>query len=147
MSSQALPARAGSSQMLAALSRPGWLTFSAVVLFAFGCVRVISAVYYFADSVRINNLTAGAFGNHLFLWGLWDLLIAALAIWGGWSLLSGSTFGRVIGYLWAGLVLIESFMIIGPAPWFAFSSMLLAVLVIYALSLTSGWKDQTQSSA
>jgi len=25
--------------------------------------------------------------------------------------------------------------------------MLLAVLVIYALSLTSGWKDQTQSSA
>ena len=135
------------SQTLAGLRRPGWLTFVAVVLFSVGCLRLVSAIYYFANSARVNNLTFGAFGHHLFLWGLWDLVIAALALWGGWSLLNGHTFGRVIGYLWAGLVLIQSFMILGSSPWFGFASLILAVLVIYALALTSDWKETATSSA
>ena len=136
-----------SSQALAGLRRPGSLTFVAVVLISVGCLRVISAIYYFANSARVNNLTFGAFGHHLFLWGLWDLVIAVLALWGGWSLLSGNTFGRLIGFVWAGLVLIQSFMILGSAPWFGFASLILAVLVIYALAVTSDWKDTATSSA
>lgn len=130
-----------SSQALAGLRRPGWLTFVAVVLFSVGCLRVISAIYYFADSARVNNLTFGAFGHHLFLWGIWDLAIALLAFWGGYSLLSGATFGRIIGYIWGGLVLIQSFLILGSAPWFGFASMILAVLVLYALAVTSDYKE------
>jgi hypothetical protein len=57
-----------SSQPLQGLYRPGWLTFAAIVLFSVGCLRVISAIYYFADSARVNNLNLGAFGHHLFLW-------------------------------------------------------------------------------
>ena len=139
MSSQ--PASAGSSSPMDGLYRPGWLTFAAIVLLSVGCLRVLSAIYYFADSARVNNLTGGAFGTHLFLWGLWDLLIAVLGLWGGWSLLSGNTFGRVIAYLWAGVVIIESFMMLSYAPWFGFAALILAVLVIYAVSSTSGWRD------
>jgi hypothetical protein len=120
----------------AAIRRPGWLTFAAVVMFSVGVLRVISAIYYFADSTRVNNLGNGAFGHHLFLWGLWDLAIGVLALWAGYSLLQGQTFGRVVAYLWAGLVIIQSFLTIGQAPWFSFASMLLAVLVIYAISVT-----------
>lgn len=131
-----------SSQAMAGLRRPGWLTFVAVVLLSFGCLRVISAIYYFANSARINNLTYGAFGHHLFLWGLWDAVIALLALWGGWSLLSGNhTFGRIIGYIWGGLVLIQSFMILGSSPWFGFASMILAILVLYGLAVTSDYKE------
>ena len=130
-----------STQALDALRRPGWLTFVAVVLISVGILRVISAMYYFADSSRVNNLTAGAFGDHLFVWGIWDLLIAVLALWGGWSVLGGNTFGRVIGYLWAGVVLIQSLMILGYAPWFGAASLVLALLVIYGLSASSGWRE------
>jgi len=105
-----------------------------------GCFRVISAIYYFADSVRILNVSGGAFGGHVFLWGLWDLLIAALALGGGYSLLSGNTYGRVIGYAWAVLVIVQSFLLISYAPWFGFSAMLLAILVLIALSATSDWR-------
>ena len=129
------------TQVYSGLNRPGWLTFAAIVMFAVGVLRAISAIYYFADSVRIANVGAGAFGNHLFLWGLWDLVIAALALWGGYSLLSGDTFGRVIGYTWAILVIVESFMLLGYAPWFGFGSLILATLVIYALSTTSEWRE------
>jgi hypothetical protein len=129
------------TQAYSGLNRPGWLTFAAVVMFAVGSLRAISAIYYFADSARVANVSAGAFGDHLFLWGLWDALIAVLAIWGGYSLLSGATFGRVVGYTWAIVVIVESFMLLEYAPWFGFGSLLLATLVIYALSTTSGWRE------
>jgi hypothetical protein len=91
MASQAVPGH--SSTAIAALDRPGWLTFAAVVMFSIGLGRVVSAIYYFADSNRVNDLTLGAFGGHLFLWGIWDLVIAAIAFWAGWSLLNGDMFG------------------------------------------------------
>ena len=125
------------------LNRPGWLTFAAIVMFAVGSLRVISALYYFADSARIANVRAGALGNHLFLWGLWDLAIALLAFWAGYSLLSGSTFCRVVGYIWAIMVIVESFLMLQYAPWFGFGTLILATLVIYALSSTSEWRDTT----
>ena len=142
MASQATPSRgAASSQMMSALQRPGWLTFAAVVMFAVGVERAISAIYYFADSVRVADLRPGAFGGHLFLWGIWDLVIAVLAFWASASLLRGETFGRVIGYIWAIVVIVENFTSINFAPWSSSASLVIAGLVIYALSTTSGWRD------
>jgi len=126
-----------------ALKRPGWLTFASIVLFSVGIMRAISAIYYFADSVRINNLAGGAFSSHLWLWGLWDAGIAVLALWAGYSLLRGEAFGRVIGYLWAIVIIVQSLLILGQSPWYGFAALLLAILVIYALSSTSEWSDSS----
>jgi hypothetical protein len=115
-------------------SRAGWLTFAAVVLISVGCVRVISAIYYFADSSRVNDVGGGAFGHHLFVWGVWDLLIAALALTAGFSLRSRNELGFVLGYGCAGLLIVQSFLILAADPWFGFASLLVAVLVIYALA-------------
>ena len=125
-----------------ALKRPGWLTFAAVILMSVGVLRVITAISYFANSSKVDDLSRGLFGGQLWAWGLWDLIIAVLAIWAGFSLLNGNTFGRVIGYIWAGLVLIQSFLILAWAPWFGFLAMAIATLVMFALSSTSGWKAQ-----
>jgi hypothetical protein len=127
------------TQAYSALRRPGWLTFAAVVMFSVGVLRAITALYYFADSARVNNLTGGAFGTHVFLWGIWDLAIAVLAIWAGYSLLNGNMFGRIIAYLWAGLVLIQGFLILASAPWYGFGAILLAILVIYAISVSADY--------
>jgi hypothetical protein len=124
------------TQAYSALRRPGWLTFAAVVMFSVGVLRGITALYYFADSARVNNVGSGAFGSHVFLWGIWDLIIAVLAIWAGFSLLKGDMFGRLIAYLWAGLVLIQGFLMLGQAPWYGFGAILLAILVIYAISVS-----------
>ena len=67
----------------------------------------------------MNDFTLGLFGDNMWVWGLWDLGIAAVAIWAAYSLLGGGEFGRVIAYLWAMLVIVNSFLIIGIAPWFA----------------------------
>ena len=117
--------------------RPGWLTFAAVVMFAIGGLRIISAISYFSDSRKVNDLTAGLFGDSLWGWGLWDLCIAALALIAGWSLLRGATFGRIFGFVWGMLVIVESFLIIGVAPWYAAATLALAGLVLYGLAVTT----------
>jgi hypothetical protein len=129
------------TQAYSGLNRPGWLTFAAVVLFSVGFLRIISAIYFFADSSRVASVSAGALGDNLFIWGLWDLLIAVLALSAGYSLLSGNTFGRVIGYVWAVVVIVQSFLVIQYAPWFGFGMLLIAILVIYALSVSSDWRE------
>jgi len=115
-------------------SRTGWLTFAAVVMISVGCLRVISAIYYFADSSRVNDVSTGAFAHHLVVWGIWDLLIAALALAAGLSLLRGNELGFVLGYGFAGLVIVQSFLILAADPWFGFAALLIAILVVYGLA-------------
>ena len=50
--------------MQVAEDRPsGWIEFAAVVLFAIGFFRIISAITYFANSYKVNNLTNGLFSS------------------------------------------------------------------------------------
>jgi hypothetical protein len=112
----------------------GWLTFAAIVMFAVGFLRIVTAISYFAKSHKVNDLSQGLFSNHLWAWGAWDLGIAACALFAGVSLLGGGGFGRVVGYIWAVLVIVQSFLIIGITPWFAATMIVLAAFVIYGLA-------------
>jgi len=114
--------------------RSGWTMFAAVVLFSVGFLRIISGISYLSDSNKVNDLTLGLFGDSLWAWGLWDLGIAVVALYAGYSLLGGGTFGKVVAYLWAVFVIVNSFLIMGIAPWFAFTMIALAVLVVYGLA-------------
>ena len=124
------------SSMQAYASRTGWIMLAAVVMFSVGVFRIISGISYLANSHKINDYTAGFFGDNMWAWGLWDLLIAVIAIWAAFSLLGGGEFGRVIAYTWAILVIINSFLTIGIAPWFGAAMLTLALLVIYGLAST-----------
>jgi hypothetical protein len=123
-------------------SRSAWLTFAAILMFAVGFVRIVSAIRYFDDGQEISNLTSGLFRDNLWAWGIWDLCVAALALFGGWSLLSGGGFGRVVRYIWGIAVIVQGFLIIEQAPWYGAAAILLAVLVVYGLASTSGRRVQ-----
>jgi hypothetical protein len=117
--------------------RSGWVTFAAIVMFTVGFLRIISAISYFADNHRVNDLSNGLFTTNLWAWGIWDLCIAALALIAGYSLLDDRPFGRIVAYIWAVVLIVESFLIIGMAPWYAAGTILLGVLVIWGLATTS----------
>lgn len=113
--------------------RSGWLTFAAIVMFAVGVARLVSGIDFLADGNSVSDLTGSLFGDQLWAWGIWDLAIAGLALFAGFSLLSGGGFGRVVGYIWSFAVLVQSILIISWAPWYAAAAMTLAGLVMYAL--------------
>jgi len=122
---------------MASNSRSGWVQFAAIVMYAVGFIRIITAISYFSKSHKINNLSFGLFGGQVWAWGLWDLIIAALALYAGYSLTNNGSFGRVVGYIWGILVIVNSFLILGYAPWYGAGMILLGSLVVYGLAVTS----------
>lgn len=122
--------------------RNGWVTFAAVAMFAVGFVRIISAFTYFDNANDINDLTNSIFGDDLWAAGIWDLVIAGLAFFAGYSLLGGGGFGKVVAYIWAVVVIVQSFLIIGFAPWWSIAMIALASGVIYGLAKSSETEDR-----
>jgi hypothetical protein len=121
--------------------RPGWLTFAAIAMIAVCFVRIISAISYFKSGSQVADLSNSIFGDDLWVWGTWDLILAGIALLAGLSLLSGGSFGRVLGYIWATWVIVQSFLIVTWAPWFAVTMIAIAVLVIYGLAASSDWSE------
>jgi len=118
-------------------NRSGWVTFAAVAMFAVGFVRIISAFTYFDNANDVNDLTNSIFGDDLWVAVVWDLAISALAFFAGYSLLEGGGFGKVVAYIWAVVVIVQSFLIIGFAPWWSIAMIALASGVIYGLAKSS----------
>jgi hypothetical protein len=114
--------------------RRGWIEFAAVVMFAVGVFRIISAIGAFASSHKIIDLKNGLFGNQFWVWGAWDLVIAGLAFAVGVSLLRGGELGRVGGYLWSIVIIVQAFTLLRIAPTYATLSIVVGLLIIYALS-------------
>jgi hypothetical protein len=110
------------------------LTVAAVVLIAIGCARIISAIYYFADSDRVSDVSSGPFAHHLVYWGVWDLLIAALALAAGFAILKQNEAAFVLGYSFAGLLIVQSLLLLAAAPWYGFAGLALAILIIHELA-------------
>src|SRR5215831_12102704 len=98
------------SSMQAYANRTGWIMLAAIVMFAVGFFRIISGISYLASSHRVNLYTGNLFGGQLWVWGIWDLVIAGLAIWAAYSLLGGGEYGRIATYVWAVLVIVNSFV-------------------------------------
>jgi hypothetical protein len=115
-------------------SRSGWVSFAAIMMFAVGFFRIISGISYLANSHKLNDYTAGLFGDNMWAWGLWDLVIAAVAIFAAYSLLGGGAFGRVVAYIWGVLVIVNGFSVIGIAPWYAVAMITLATFVVWGLA-------------
>jgi len=116
--------------------RSGWILFAVIIMFAVGFARVISGISYLDDSNDVNNLTNALFGDQLWVWGIWDLIIAALAFFAGWSLLSGGGFGYVVAYIWGVVVIVQGFIGFVVAPWYSAAAITLGALVVYGLSKT-----------
>jgi len=113
------------------------VTFATVVMFAVAFARIVSALNFFAGGNQVSDLTNSLFGDQLWVWGLWDLVIAALALAGGISLLSNHRFGRAVAYVWAIVVMFQSLLTLTVAPWYAFAAIALAALVVLGLATSS----------
>src|SRR3954451_3357689 len=89
--------------------RPGWLTLAVIFMFAVSFVRIISAINYFQGGDQISDLTNSIFGDNLWVWGAWDLFLAAFGLGAAISLLSGGGVGPVVGCLLGLCVVVARF--------------------------------------
>ena len=125
---------AAAVQSSTTMLRPGLVTYAAIVMFALGGFHLLVAISEFANSTWVlSRLDIELFIPILFIWGIVDLIIGAIALYAGFSIISGGKFGWFMGYTFATVGIIRWLFYIPVAPVLAVAVIVLAMLVIYGL--------------
>jgi hypothetical protein len=114
--------------------RPGMVTFAAVIMFVVAGLEVLSALLAFAGTGWWVTDSGNLVYANLVLWGVLDLIVALVAAYAGADLLRGGAFGRMAGYLFAGMGAVRWLLVVPAAPVLAVVVVALCVMVIYALA-------------
>ena len=110
------------------------LTYAAIMMFVLGGFHILLAISDFANSTWVlSRLDIELFIPILLIWGIVDLIIGAIALYSGVSLLRGGTFGLATGYIFASLAIIRWLFYIPVSPVLAVVVIALNALVIYGL--------------
>ena len=120
----------------------GWLTFSAVILVFAGVMKIFDSIWAF----RVHKNLAPSFkdatlGSNVRAYGWWWLIIGILLILAGFAVLQRSQIGRWFGIVMAAVGGIASLAWMPYEPVWAFTYVIIAVLVIYGLSAYGGLSD------
>ena len=126
--------------------RPGLVTFAGIMMFLLAAFQIIFAVVEFYNAAWFANTAYGTFSDRLWLWGIVDIIIAAIAIFAGYDLLRGGTFGRIVGLIAASIIGVRWFFYLPAEPWAGVVMIALAVLVIYGLVAHSEYFDRMRVS-
>jgi hypothetical protein len=114
--------------------RPGLITFAAVMMFALGGFHVLLAISEFASSTWVlGRLDIVLVVEILIFWGIVDLIIGLIALFGGVSIFRGGDFGWVVGFVFATVGLIRWLFYVPVAPVLAVVIIALNALIIYGL--------------
>jgi hypothetical protein len=116
-----------------AVTRPALVTFAAVIMFLLAAFQLIFAIVEFYNAAWFAQTIYGTFSDRLWLWGIIDLVVAAVAAYAGYDLLRGGTFGRIVGFIAAASIGVRWFFYLPADPWEGIVMIALAVLVIYGL--------------
>ena len=123
----------------AAHRRHGILTFDAVLMFIVAGLDELSELLNFAGTgwwvTEAGNLVYANF----VLWGILDLVIAAIALYAGIDILRGGANGLFLGYLFAVVGAIRWLFVIPAAPVLSVVVIALCVMVIYGLAKHSDY--------
>ena len=111
----------------------GRATFAAVLLLIAGTLNIIYGIGAL-DSARIFvNDTRFVFTN-LNTMGWVLIILGVIQLTGGFSLISGNTYGRVIGIIGAGLGAIGAlFSIGGNYPWWSLAMFFLCIYIVHGI--------------
>jgi len=131
--SSASMAGAEASGIARSMERPGLVTFAAILMFLLAGFQVTWALVQFSNAVWIRSVTYGSFGGYLWLWGILDLLYAAVLLYAGYDILRGGRTGQILGLIVVCLNAVRWFFYLPAVPWMAAVVIALDVLAIYAL--------------
>jgi hypothetical protein len=113
----------------------GWAIFAALLLSILGCLNFFWGL---AGIIEDENLVVGGHGAIIFdltAWGWVILILGAIQVLVGLGLAAGAEWARWAGVFLAALAVIGQIGIVTAFPIWSFIVILLAVLVIYGLTV------------
>ena len=111
----------------------GRATFAAVLLLIAGTLNIIYGIGALSNANIFHNGERYVFSN-LNTMGWVLLALGVLQLTGGFSLMAGNTYGRVIGLVGASLGAIGALLSIGGSnPWWSLAIFALCVYIIHGI--------------
>jgi hypothetical protein len=111
----------------------GRATFAAVLLLIAGVLNIIYGIGAL-DSANIYANDTRFILSNLNTLGWVLIVLGVIQLTGGFSLLAGNTYGRVIGLVGAGLGAIGALLSVGGAnPWWSLAVFALCIYIIHGL--------------
>ena len=114
----------------------GWVTFAGTLFLVVGTFNIIYGVamlvddnYFAPDELLFGDLS---------LWGWFAIFMGALQLIVAVGVLSGSTFGQIIGIMWAGFNACLHLLTLGAYPAWSIIIMAIDGLIIYGLTVYGG---------
>jgi hypothetical protein len=139
--------RSNASGYSPTMRRPDLVTFAAIIMFTLGCFHVLLAISEFANSTWVlSRIDIQLFIQNLIIWGVIDLIIGLIALYAGFSILSGETVGWLMGVAFACVGIIRWLFYIQVAPLLAIAIIALDVLIIYGLVKDSDYFQTFRAS-
>jgi hypothetical protein len=112
----------------------GRATFAAVLLMIAGSLNVIYGIAAISEANFFTDSGTHFVFSSLNTWGWIILLLGALELTGGISLLSGNTYGRIIGIVAVSFGAIGSLLAVaGAYPFWSLGVFALCVIVLHGL--------------
>jgi hypothetical protein len=111
----------------------GRVVFAAILLIIAGTLNLIYGIAAVGDANFFVGNTHYVFSS-LHTWGWVMIILGAIQLTGGFSLMAGNAYGRVIGIIGAGLGAIAALLSIGGAtPFWALGIFALCVIVLHGI--------------
>ena len=115
----------------------GRATFAAILLLIGGTLNVVYGIGALDKANIFTNDTRYIFTN-LNTMGWVLIVLGVVQLTGGFSLLSGNTYGRVIGIIGGSLGAIDALLSIGGQnPWWSLAVFFLCVWIVYGIVVYS----------
>jgi hypothetical protein len=112
----------------------GRVTFAGVLLIIAGALNAIYGIAAISEAHFFTDSGTQFVFSSLNTWGWIILLLGVLELTGGFSLLSGNTYGRVIGIIAASFGAIGSLLgVAGAYPFWSLGVFALCVIVLHGL--------------
>jgi hypothetical protein len=111
----------------------GRVVFAAILLLLVGTLNIIYGIGAVGDASIYANDTRYVFSNlHTYGWLL--IILGVIQLSGGFSLMAGHAYGRVIGIIGASLGAIGALVAVGQAnPWWELGVFALCVYVLHGI--------------
>ena len=122
----------------------GWMAFAAMMLVFGGIIGLIDGIVAVS---RSSFYVAGAHFvfSDLNTWGWIIMIVGALTLVAGLSVVTGSQLARWFGIAMAGLQAIAQLMMIQAYPFWSLCIFAIDLLVIYALAVYGGSRSRIQT--
>ena len=112
----------------------GRAMFAAILLMIAGTLNVIYGIAAISDAHFYTSTGTHYVFSSLHTWGWVTLILGVIQLTGGFSLIAGNVYGRVIGITAASLGAFEALLNIGgQSPWWSLGVFAICLWVLYGL--------------